>query len=83
MPPARCVRRSTPGCAGAWPRCPAQIAEAVDGGLLRDGVDPAPEARILPALTGGLASDVLRGQCTADEALALLDHQVGRLVGDV
>ena len=58
----------------------AQLAEAVADGLLRDDVDPAPEARILLALTGGLASDVLRGQCTADEALVLLDHQVGRLV---
>jgi AcrR family transcriptional regulator len=57
----------------------AQFAAAAADGLLNDGIDPGREAESLYFLIQGLTGPLLIGQLTPDEALALLDHQLGRI----
>ncbi|WP_224403914.1 TetR/AcrR family transcriptional regulator [Pseudonocardia sp. ICBG1034] len=55
-----------------------RLAAARDAGELT-GLDPAREATVLLALAGGLAESVLLGDADGAGALAVLDHQLGRL----
>lgn len=55
-----------------------RLAAARDAGELT-GLDPDREATVLLALAGGLAESVLLGDADGAGALAVLDHQLGRL----
>ncbi len=57
----------------------AQLTAAAADGLLNEDVDPAREAAALYYLVQGLAGPVLIGQLSPDQALDLLDHQLGRI----
>jgi AcrR family transcriptional regulator len=57
----------------------AQFTAAAAAGQLNEGVDPAHEAAALYYLIQGLIGPVLIGQLTGDQALDLLDHQLGRI----
>ena len=57
----------------------AQLTAAAADGLLNEGVDPAREAAALYYLVQGLAGPVLIGQLTPDQAVDLVDHQLGRI----
>ena len=48
------------------------------GAIERD-IDPDKEATILVAVVAGLASSVLTGNHTADEANAIVDYALGQL----
>ncbi|GAA4981558.1 TetR family transcriptional regulator C-terminal domain-containing protein [Pseudonocardia tropica] len=55
-----------------------RLAAARDAGELA-GLDPGREATVLLALAGGLAESVLLGDTDGVAAVAVLDHQLGRL----
>ncbi|WP_329238349.1 TetR family transcriptional regulator C-terminal domain-containing protein [Actinoallomurus sp. NBC_01490] len=55
------------------------LRSAADAGELRGDLDPGLEASVLLALVGGLASDLLLGHHTPEQAIAIIDHQLKRL----
>lgn len=56
-----------------------QLGAARDDGLLVDGADPFQEASLLWAVTDSLATAIVLGQRTADDAVATVDYHLGRL----
>jgi TetR/AcrR family transcriptional regulator, transcriptional repressor of bet genes len=56
-----------------------QVTAAVGANELRADLDPELEADVLLATVRGLASDLLLGHHDPDRAMAILDHQLGRL----
>ncbi len=57
----------------------AQLTAAIAAGEIRPEIEPEIEAELLLACTEGIGSALLVGRYDAERALAVLDHQLGRL----
>ncbi|MEW9526910.1 TetR family transcriptional regulator C-terminal domain-containing protein [Microbispora sp. NPDC049125] len=60
----------------------ALIVQARDDGGVAPGVDPRREADLLLATVDGLQTSMLLGHHDVEEALALVDYQLGRIFAD-
>jgi TetR/AcrR family transcriptional repressor of bet genes len=58
-----------------------QLRKARQAGAVRRDVDPDKEATILVTMVSGLASGVLAGNHTAEQAGAIVDYALDRLWG--
>jgi hypothetical protein len=57
-----------------------QLARAQQAGQMPAGLDPGAEAATLLAMSAGLATSVLGGQRSADDAMGVIRYQIDRLL---
>ena len=55
------------------------LARGQDGGAVHEDFDPVPEAELLITIVDGLRTSIITGRRSAEDAGALIDHQLNRL----